>query len=114
MNYSDLTVISQEHLLRMQTFLKSTRQTDSSKINKAFHSLALARALVTVLDIFASNPVFYWGIIIVITLWQIKNWNCYFGIEPHGCYKLKTKLMFVYYYLNTLNNFITYYVWISV
>ena len=46
------------------------------------------------------------------TLWQIKNRNCCFGIEPHGCYKLKTKLMFVYYYLNTLNNFVTYYVWI--
>ena len=36
------------------------------------------------------------------TLWQLKDRNCCFVIEPHGSYEL-IKSMFVYYYLNKLN-----------
>ena len=72
---------------------------NSSKINNAFHGLALASPLVSVLHMVAFNPIFCWGI--VTTVWKIKHWNVCFVIQPDGSYEL-TKLLFVYYYLNML------------
>ena len=60
----NLTIVS---LLKLFIFQKHQRNLipllNSAKINKAFHGLALARALVSVLYIVASNAIFGWGIV---------------------------------------------------